>query len=114
MIAFNLTRNVAVATKVAKADTSASRNKGLLGRESLGADEGLWIVPCPMIHTFFMKFPIDVLFLDSDLTVRRVIEDLRPWRLSPWVLSARSVLELKGGVLKGSVKVGDRMEMRSS
>ncbi len=114
LVAFNSTRNVAVATKVEKADTSASRNKGLLGRSSLAADEGLWIVPCPMIHTFFMQFPIDVLFLDSDLTVRRVIEDLRPWRLSPWVLSARSVLELKGGVLKGSVSVGDRIEMRHS
>ncbi|MEK7233397.1 MAG: DUF192 domain-containing protein [Elusimicrobiota bacterium] len=112
MIAFNTTRNAAVATKVEKADTAASRGRGLLARASLAADEGLWIVPCPMIHTFFMKFPIDVIFLDSGLTVRRVIEDLRPWRLSPWVLSARSVLELKGGVLKGSVSVGDRMEMR--
>ena len=112
LIAFNTTRNAPVATKVEKADTSASRSKGLLGRESLAADEGLWIVPCPMIHTFFMKFPIDVLFLDADLKVQRVIEDLRPWRLSPWVLSARSVLELKGGVLKGSVREGDTLEMR--
>jgi uncharacterized membrane protein (UPF0127 family) len=114
LVAYNTTRNAALATKVEKADTSASRNKGLLGRESLAADEGLWIVPCPMIHTFFMKFPIDVLFLDADLKVRRVIEDLRPWRLSPWVWAARSVLELKGGVLKGSVRVGDRLDMRPS
>lgn len=112
VIAFNSTRNAPVALKVDKADTPASRSKGLLGRASLTADEGLWIVPCPMIHTFFMKFPIDVLFLGADLTVRRVIEDMRPWRLSPWVLSARSVLELKGGVLKGSVAVGDVIEMR--
>lgn len=114
MIAFNATRNAPIAAKVEKADTPASRSKGLLGRTSLPADEALWIVPCPMIHTFFMKFPIDVLFLDSDLTVRRVIEDLRPWRLSPWVLSASSVLELQGGVLKGSVRVGDKVEMRPS
>ena len=114
LIAFNTTRNTPVAMKVEKADTTASRNKGLLGRSSLAAEEALWIVPCPMIHTFFMQFPIDVLFLDADLKVRRVIEDLRPWRLSPWVLSARSVLELKGGALKGSVRVGDRLEMRPS
>ena len=112
MIAYNATRQAPVATKVEMADTSMARNKGLLGRESLAVEEGLWIVPCPMIHTFFMQFPIDVLFLDADLKVRRVIEDLKPWRLSPWVLSARSVLELKGGVLKGSVRVGDRLEMR--
>lgn len=102
----------ALATRVTKADDASSRSKGLLGRESLGADEGMWIVPCPMIHTFFMKFPIDVLFLTRDLTVARVIEDLKPWRLSPWVLAAHSVLELKGGALRGSVKPGDRLEMR--
>ena len=114
LTAFNATRNAVVATIVEKADTAAARNIGLLGRESLAPEEGLWIAPCPMIHTFFMKFPIDVLFLDSALCVARVIEDLRPWRLSPWVLSARSVLELKGGILKGSVHVGDRLEMRPS
>lgn len=77
----------------------------------MAADEGLWIVPCPMIHTFFMKFPIDVLFLGRDLRVARVIENLKPWRLSPWVWSAHSVLELAGGVLKGSVQVGDQLEI---
>lgn len=101
-----------LAARVTKADDAASRSKGLLGRESLDEGEGMWIVPCPMIHTFFMKFPIDVLFLKRDLTVARVIEGLGPWRLSPWVLSAHSVLELKGGVLKGSVRPGDRLEMR--
>ncbi|OGS00680.1 MAG: hypothetical protein A2V88_07305 [Elusimicrobia bacterium RBG_16_66_12] len=113
-VAFNVTRNASVATKVEKADTTASRNKGLLGRESLAADEGLWITPCPMIHTFFMKFPIDVIFLKRDLTVARVIEGLKPWRLSPWVFSAHSVLELQGGMLNGSVRAGDRLEMRPS
>ncbi len=112
MIAFNSTRGATVAARVETADASATRAKGLLGRELLSEDEALWIVPCPMIHTFFMKFSIDVLFLDSELRVRRVIEDLRPWRVSPWVWAARSVLELKGGVLKGSVRVGDRLEMR--
>jgi hypothetical protein len=65
-----------------------------------------------MIHTFFMKFPIDVLVLDRGLVVRRVLEELQPWRLSPWVLSAHSTLELRGGVLRGSTAVGDRLEMR--
>ena len=74
--------------------------------------EGLWIVPCPMIHTFFMRFAIDVLFLSRDLTVVRVMEGLKPWRLSPWVLRAHSVLELAGGSLKGSVRVGDQLEIR--
>lgn len=114
LVAFNATRAAVVASRVEKADDAPARSKGLLGRESLSGEEGLWIVPCPMIHTFFMKFSIDVLFLDKALTVRRVIEDLKPWRLSPWVLSAHSVLELKGGILRGSVKVGDRLEMRTA
>jgi uncharacterized membrane protein (UPF0127 family) len=114
LIAFNTTRNAPVATKVEKADTTASRNKGLLGRKSLPPEEALWIIPCPMIHTFFMKFPIDAIFLKRDLSVVRVIEDLKPWRVSPWVFAAHSVLELQGGMLKGSVRAGDRLEMRPS
>lgn len=111
-----------LASRVTKADDGPSRSKGLLGHEKLDADEGMWIVqpalarfvPCPTIHTFFMKFPIDVLFLDDALQVRRVIEDMKPWRLSPWVASADSILELKGGVLQGSVRPGDKLELRPS
>ncbi|MEK7390496.1 MAG: DUF192 domain-containing protein [Elusimicrobiota bacterium] len=114
MIAYNATRGVPIAVNVTRADNPASRSRGLIGRRDMDGDEGLWIDPCPMIHTFFMSFPIDVLFLDADLRVRRVMEDLRPWRVSPWVWSARSVLELKGGSLKGSVRVGDSLEMRTA
>ena len=112
MIAFNATRSREIASRVLLADTAATRSKGLLGRMSMEPEEGLWIVPCPMIHTFFMKFPIDVIFLDRELKVRRVMEDLKPWRMSPWVFSAHSVLELAGGSLKGGVQVGDRLEFR--
>ncbi len=112
LIAFNRTRGRQVAARVEKAADYQSRSRGLLGRSSMDPSEGLWIVPCPMIHTFFMKFPIDVLFLDKELRVVRVLEDLRPWRLSPWVLRARSVLELAGGSLKGSVSVGDQLEFK--
>ena len=120
MIAVHAPSGRTLASRVTKADDAASRSKGLLGRESLDADEGMWIlqpklawlVPCPTIHTFFMKFAIDVLFLDGGLQVRRVIENMKPWRLSPWVLHSHSILELKGGTLQGSVRAGDRLEMR--
>lgn len=111
LVAFNKTKNRPVAGRVLVADTAQTRSKGLLGRDSLPEDEGLWIVPCPMIHTFFMRFPIDVLFLDKRLKVVRVLENLKPWRVSPWVLRAHSVLELSGGVLKGGVSVGDELEI---
>jgi uncharacterized protein len=103
-----------VAARVLKADTYETRSRGLLGRGSMDRDEGLWIVPCPMIHTFFMKFSIDVLFLDADLKVVRVLENFMPWRISPWMFRARSVLELAGGALGGSVKVGDQLEIKEA
>lgn len=114
LIFSNRTRSRPVAEKVLLADTFRARSNGLLGRTGLGSEEGLWIVPCGMIHTFFMKFPIDVVFLDRELRVRRVVENLKPWRLSPWVFSAHSVLELRGGVLKGDVREGDTLEFKES
>jgi uncharacterized membrane protein (UPF0127 family) len=109
-----------LARRVLTADDHESRGKGLLGRSSLDPDEGLWIVlgaglwlvPCPTIHTFFMKFPIDVVFLDGSKKVVKVIENMKPWRLSAWVPSAASVLELSGGVLNGSVAVGDSLDIQ--
>jgi hypothetical protein len=111
LIAFNRTRGRQIAARVLKAADYESRSRGLLGRHSLDPAEGLWIVPCPMIHTFFMKFPIDVVFLTKDLKVARVMENLKPWRISPWVLRAHSVLELAGGVLTGSISIGDQLEI---
>jgi uncharacterized membrane protein (UPF0127 family) len=112
LVAFNRTRERAIVSRVSVADDSVSRSRGLLGRAAMDSEEGLWIVPCPMIHTFFMKFAIDVLFLDRELRVVRVLEGLKPWRLSPWVFRAHSVLELAGGRVQGSVQVGDRLEWR--
>ena len=60
----------------------------------------------------FMKFPIDALFLGRDLKVVRMIEDLKPWRVSPWILRAHSVLELGGGALRGRAGLGDVVEFR--
>ncbi|MCX5789871.1 MAG: DUF192 domain-containing protein [Elusimicrobia bacterium] len=111
MIARNRTKGRPLASRVERADTAASRSRGLLGKERMQAEEGLWIVPCPMIHTFFMRFPIDVVFLDRRLKAVRVIENLKPWRVSPWVFAAHSVLELAGGALKGSVEPGDTLEI---
>lgn len=103
---------VLVASKVILADTPKTRAQGLLGRYEMPTGEALWIVPCSMIHTFFMQFPIDVLFLDRQLKVVRVLENLKPWRISPWIWGAHSVLELAAGSLKGSVIPGDILKIR--
>ena len=78
------------------ADTAPARLRGLLGRRSLPPGEGMLLRPAPSIHTFFMRFPIDVVFLDAELRVLRVVESLRPWRGAA-CRRARAALELPAG-----------------
>ncbi|MFA6031017.1 MAG: DUF192 domain-containing protein [Elusimicrobiota bacterium] len=94
------------------ADGLRSRLVGLLGRSALGRGEGLWLVPCSQVHMFFMRFPIDVVFLDAKGRVLQVVRELRPWRVSPWVRGAHSALELPAGGAAGVVDAGDVLEMR--
>ena len=78
------------------ADSFRLRLRGLLGRRSIGSDEGLLLVGSPSIHTSFMRFPIDALFLDRELGVIAVKENLKPWRVAGR-LKAKHILELRSG-----------------
>ena len=92
------------------AHTSMQRMKGLLGRTKLEAGAGLWILPCNSVHTWFMKFPIDVIFLDANKKIVRTEENLRPWRITRIVLKARSVLEIESGtVSRFGLIAGDQL-----
>lgn len=101
-----------LAEKAEKADSFWTRARGLLGRKHLEPGQGMWIVPCSMIHTCFMAFEIDALFLDRELRVLRIAQSLKPWRISPWVIGAHSVLELPAGYCQGKVEAGDRLEVQ--
>jgi uncharacterized protein len=91
------------------ADTSRKRRVGLLKHEQLNAGEGLWIVPCESVHTFFMKFPIDLVYLDRKKRVRKVRHAVPPWRLSV-CLRAHSVLELPAGTVRRTgTQAGDEI-----
>ena len=92
----NLTRGTVLATRLEAAHTGPTRRKGLLGRDGLERGEGLWIAPCESVHTFFMRFPIDLVYLDRERRIKKARSAVGPWRLSA-CLSARSVLELAGG-----------------
>jgi uncharacterized membrane protein (UPF0127 family) len=110
----NLTRQAELAHCVDVADQSAKRRKGLLGREMLSRGEGLWIVPCEAVHTFGMQFPIDLVYLDRDKRVKKIRNNMPPWRISA-CLSAHSVLELaSGSVRRTQTKPGDRLEFSSA
>ena len=110
----NHTRDTVLAHAADVADTSAKRRTGLLKHERLEPGEGLWIDPCESVHTFFMKFPIDLVYLDKHHKVRKVRSTVRPWRLSACLL-AHSVLELPAGTVKQSgTQVGDELVIDKS
>ena len=107
----NHTRNTVLGDAVELADTSETRRVGLLKHERLEPGSGLWIVPCESVHTFFMKFPIDLVYLDKQRKVRKVRHAVPAWRLSA-CLTAHSILELPAGTAKESGTVpGDELVM---
>src|SRR3984957_13861038 len=111
LVVSNLTRNTILADRLELAGTSAQRNKGLLGRSGLDAGEGLWIVPCESVHTFFMRFPIDLIYLDRSHRILKVRPSVEPWRLSA-CLTAHSILELPAGVIVATQSQrGDQLEL---
>jgi uncharacterized protein len=106
----NMTRQTVLAERLEVADRGAKRRKGLLGRDGLEPGEGLWIKPCEAVHTFGMRFAIDLVYLDRAYRVRKVRSAVRPWRMSA-CLSAHSVLELPAGTIEAThTQPGDRVE----
>jgi len=107
----NATRGTTLATEASRATGVFERMKGLLGRASLAEGEALQIDPCNSIHTFFMRFPIDVLFVDKEGLVLRAFSAIRPWRLTRVYFQAKSVIELPAGTLeKTQTFEGDRIQ----
>ncbi len=91
------------------ADSAWPRAKGLLGKKHLPPDEGILLRPASSIHMFFMRFAIDAVYLDRDLTVLKVVHDLKPWRMSAR-FGAHAVLELAAGTCAAAgVTEGDRL-----
>lgn len=108
----NKTTNQTLIPRLEVADTFKSRGVGLLGRTGLASEEALWIHHCNSIHTFFMKFSIDCVFVDRNLKVKKVYHDVRPWRLVLPVLGASSVIEMASGVAERlNINVGDQLHV---
>jgi uncharacterized membrane protein (UPF0127 family) len=108
----NRTRGKALGLRVRVAKTLWRRAVGLLNTPSLPAGEGLWITPCKSIHTFFMRYPIDVVFLNGQNMVIYA-KTLPPWRASAWCPKALGVLELPAGMIaETGTKVGDQIEFQ--
>jgi uncharacterized membrane protein (UPF0127 family) len=112
--AFNVARETFLATAVSVADTQWTRLRGLIGtrRDEFYCGMALWIRPCQSVHTMFMNFPIDIVYLDSSFRVLRVDEHVQPWRVTPMIWKASSVIELPAGTVSHTgTQVGDQLEI---
>jgi uncharacterized membrane protein (UPF0127 family) len=107
---WNRDRGTTLAEAADVADTSAKRRTGLLKHSGLEPGAGLWIVPCEAVHSFGMKFAIDLVYLDRKKRVRKIRKKMVPRRLSA-CLTAHSVLELPVGAIDASrTETGDQLE----
>ncbi len=112
--AFNRTRLCYLATDLRLAATHWSRFRGLMCSDAnnFGAGKALWIVPSRGVHTFAMRFPIDVLYLDKKNTVVHIEQQLKPWRVAPVRITAASVLELPSETLRSTgTNIGDELDI---
>lgn len=104
----NLTKQKTVAEKAEVAETFFSRAKGLLGRKSFTSGEALVITKCGSIHMFFMRFPIDAVFVGADGCVKKIIKGIKPWHISPIVRGSSYVIEFPAGFVTDElVGIGD-------
>ena len=102
LVARNTTMNTVVATRVAVAVTRGERAVGLLTKSGLERGEALWIIPSRGVHTWGMRFPIDVAALDECGTVIDCVSALKPWRIRLPRRGTAGVLELASGALASS------------
>lgn len=112
--AFNPAKQAFVASRLRVADSHWTRLRGLMGTPvaQFAAGHGLWIVPSHGVHTFAMRFPIDVIYLDSSNTVIHIVENLQPWRVTQVRMDATSILEVPAHtIFQTGTAVGDPLEI---
>jgi len=108
----NRTRGTVAVERCRLARSLRDRTVGLLGTSELPGGQGLWIEGAPSIHMFFMRYPIDAVFVDGRGTVVRIVERLRPWRIVAWARGARDCLELPAGAARvAGINVGDELRL---
>lgn len=110
---YNVTKGVAIAQQAKFAATFGQRLKGLLGRSSLPENEALILKPCTSIHTFFMRFAIDVLFLGKDNRIVKLVPNIPPNRLSPIAWASQMAIELPAGkIAQTGTQLSDAIEFK--
>ncbi|GIW21844.1 MAG: hypothetical protein KatS3mg068_0851 [Candidatus Sericytochromatia bacterium] len=108
----NTRNNKVIGSNIILGNTLLLRLIGLIGKKELKEDEGILLTPCNSIHMMFMKIPLDIIFLDSENKIIKVIENIKPWKISPIVLKAKSVLELPiNSIKKNDLQINDKLDI---
>lgn len=106
----HLPSQTVLATKLIQADTFLTRLQGMMFRPPLQAGEAIIITPCQQIHTHFMGYALDVIFLDSDYKVCFIVNSMQPWKFTKFIKSATHVLELPAET-GAMIKLGDQLQI---
>ena len=110
MTILNVTRGTTIATQAARAATFLARGRGLMMAPPLPEEGGLVIDPCNSIHMLFMRYPLDVLFVDKENAVVFMYAGIKPWRVGRIVGGAKLAVELPVGTIAASAtQVGDKL-----
>jgi len=114
-VIYNLSKNKVLAEDVRVADSFLARLKGLMFDKDIPPlKSALVIKPCSSIHSFFMRFPIDVAFVGSDGRVLKILRSFKPWRIASPVIGSKMVIEMAEGAFgDGKISVGDVLDVRT-
>lgn len=106
------TTNRSIAKNVKYAHSMLDRMLGVMFIKEMKGMDGLLIDPCNSIHNCFVRFSLDVIFIDKENKVVKIIRDFRPWRFTRIYFKSRKVLELPAGSLIDNISIGDQLEVR--
>ena len=103
--------NIEIAKDAIEAKSTLQKMKGLMFSKRMDGFDGMLFKRCNSIHTFFMNYPIDILFINKEMKIVKIFRNLKPWRITRMYFSAYQALEVMGGTLDSRVKEGDELEV---
>lgn len=107
----NKSKNITLLQNLDIANSFAMRAIGFIGKPKHDNNHGIYFPRCNWIHTFFMSFPIDVVYVDQSMVVKKIDFQLKPWRMPAPVFSAHAVIEMRAGLAKNRIEVGDSLHV---
>jgi len=104
-------KNITVSQQLKIAESFFERLIGLMFKEKMDGFDGLLIKQCRSIHTFFMRYPLDIVFMNNEMKIKKIIRNIKPWRMTLIYFTSTQVLELEGGTLHQEIREGDKLEV---